>query len=456
MVTIPFAYQAYSRSTSLQPSSICRNLFVEKDDTGNTDNELDALLIQRPGLTRYQQLPANIRGFFRSENVNDPRLYAVSGNQLVAIDGANSFPVGTVTNDGLSVKFAPTFDKLALVSGGDIYTYFQDDQTAGVFGKLAMPDDRRVIDITEINNYIIIACSDGRFFWLLPGSNQVGALDFLTAESSTDGLVSVQRIGDEVYFFGVSSVEVWSATGDLDIPFERSNGRNLNAGLLFRDTVKLVDNTLLWVGTTGYVYRANTVPERVSDASIEERIANRTGSLSALTLTIEGHQFYILKVPGQGSFAYDFGTKKWCEFASLGRTTWRPAFSVVVDTDTLVADDSSGLVWRVDADSNQDDGVAIERVATGLVKLPAKPARNQSFQMDVGSSGPCTWRLRWHDAQEDDFPARYETMTARKGNDRISLYRLNQARGQYRIFEISILDNVRVRFGDASANEAFE
>lgn len=456
MVAIPFAFQAYSRTSSLQPASICRNLYVEKDASGNTANEDGAMLVQRPGLTRYQQLPANLRGFFLSENVNDARLYAVASDKLYAINGVTADVVGTVANDGLSVAFAPTFDKMALVSGGKLYTYFQDDQSTGTFGQVQMPDDRPVIDITEINNYIIIACADGRFFWLLPGSNQVGALDFLTAESSTDGLVGVKRIGDEVYFFGVSSVEVWSATGDLDIPFQRSNGRNLATGLLFRDTVRLLDNTLFWVGTSGYVYRASTVPQRVSDASIEERISKRTGPLSALTLTVEGHQFYCLKIPGQGTLAYDAATQRWCEFSSLNRSTWRPAFSVVVDADTLVADDDSGLIWRVDPARNTDDGEAIERVATGLVKLPATAQRNDSFSMDVGASAACRFRLRWKDALDNDYPDRYEYMPARKGNDRITLYRLGQARGQYRSFEISIVDDVRVRFGDASANEGWQ
>lgn len=456
MPAIPFAFQSYHRTTSLQPDSICRNLFVEKDVSGNTSNEQNAMLIQRPGLTRYQQMPANVRGFFLSENVNDPRLYTVAGDTLYAINGVTADVIGKVADDGQSVAFAPTYDKMAIVSGGKLYTYFQDDQTTGTFGQVQMPDDRQVIDIATLNSYIIIACADGRFYWLLPGTNQVGALDFLTAESSTDGLVGVRGLVDEMYFFGVSSVEVWQATGDLDIPFQRANGRNLNAGLLFRDTVAgPFDNTLMWVGTTGYVYRADSVPKRVSDPSVEERIANRTGPLSALVLTIEGHQFYCLKIPGQGTYCYDIATQKWCEFSTLGRSTWRPAFSVVVDTDTLVADDSSGLIWRVDAKVNTDDGTPMERVATGIVTLPPKPERNNSFSMDVGSSGPCRWRLRWHDAVEDDYPTDYQYLTARKGNDRITLYRLGQARGQYRTFEISILDDVRVRFGDAAANEAF-
>jgi hypothetical protein len=456
MPSIPFAYQSYNRTSSLQPASICRNLFAEKDATGNTTNEDGTMLLQRPGLTRYQQLPANIRGFFLSENVNDARLYAVAGDQVLAINGTSAAAIGTVLNDEQSVAFAPTFDKMAIASGGSLYTYFQDDQTTGTFGKIAMPDDRQVIDIAELNNYIIVACADGRFFWLLPGKNAIGALDFLTAESSTDGLVAVKRIGDELYFFGVSSIEVWSATGDLDLPFVRSNGRNLNAGLLFRDTVRLLDNTLMWVGTTGYVYRADTVPKRISNASIEERIAKRTGPLSALSLTIEGHQFYCLKIPGQGTFCYDGATTKWCEFASLGRSTWRPAFSVVVGSDTLLADDSSGLIWRFDPDVNTDDGAAMERVATGTITLPPKPQRNNNFAIDVGASAPCNFRLRWHDAMEPDFPDAYETMAARAGNDRLSLYRLNQARGQYRTFEISVIDDVRVRFGDARANEAWQ
>lgn len=456
MVSIPFAYRSYERSSSLQPASICRNLYVEADDSGNTANENGAILMQRPGLTRYQTLPNNIRGFFLSENVLDSRLYAVSGSAVVAINGTTADPVGTVANDGLTVAFAPTFDKMALASGGFLYTYFQDDQAGGTFGQIAMPDNRRVIDVADINNYVIVACPDGRFFWLLPGENEIGALDFLTAESSTDGLVAVHRLGDELYFFGVSSIEVWGATGDLDIPFQRANGRNLNAGLLDRDTVRLIDNTLIWVGTTGYVYRASTVPQRISDPAIEEMISNRTGPLSAITLTVEGHQFYVLKIPGQGSMAYDISTKKWCEFATLGRATWRPGHAVIVGDDSLLADDSSGLIWRLDASRNNDDGIAIERVATGLVKLPQRPVRNQSFALEVGCSDPCNFRLRWRDALDSDFPQRYEIMPARRGNDRVTLYRLPQARGQFRIFELSVVDDVRVRIGDATANEAWQ
>ncbi|SFQ00518.1 hypothetical protein SAMN04488241_1213 [Sphingomonas rubra] len=81
-------------------------------------------------------------------------------------------------------------------------------------------------------------------------------------------------------------------------------------------------------------------------------------------------------------------------------------------------------------------------------------ARKREIIMPPGYQINCQFRLRWHDALEDGFPDAYEYMDARRGNDRITLYRLGQARGQYRTFEISIVDPVRVRFGDATANEA--
>lgn len=456
MPTIPFAYQTYDRSTALQPQSVCKNLFVEQDSSGNTTNEAAAMLVQRPGLTRYQTLPANIRGFFLSENVNDNRLYTVAGNQLLAINGFNASTVGTVANDGQTVAFAPTLDKMAIASGGNLYTYFQDANNAGSFGQVAMPDGRPVIDITELNNYVIIACSDGRFYWILPGTNVVGALDFLTAESSTDGLQAVQRIGDEIYFFGTSSIEVWTATGDLDIPFIRSNGRNLSVGLLFRDTVQLMDNSVFWVGSTGYVYRASNSPVRVSTASIEEQIRKRTGPLSALVYTVEGHQFYCLKIPGRGTYCYDASTQKWCQFQTKGLAVWSPTYSTVVGADTLLASDANTIVWRSNPEINTDDGAQMERVATATIPLPQRPVKNQSFSMDVGCSGPCNWRLRWKDALEDDYNVQYQIMPSQRNNDRISLRRMNRAYGQYRTFEISIVDDVRVRFGDALANEAYD
>lgn len=448
---IPLALRSYERTAALQPEVVLKNMFIEKDESENSDTQV--IRIQRPGLTPHVTLAGRARGLFFSENALDNRVYAAVGGQLVALNGVGSTVIGPIANDDLAVTFAPSFFQTGIASAGNFYVLDQRTPTPALT-QVAMPDGRVAIDVTDLNNYIIIACPDGRFYWLVPGQTTIDPLNFATAESSPDGLIAIKRIGDEVYFFGESSVEVWSSTGDSALPFIRSSGRNFSRGILDRDTIQIVDNTIFWVGENGTVYRAANVPNRISNHGIEERIRRRTAPLSTLTLTVDAHEFYVLKIPGQGTFAYDASTQAWCEFGTFNETVWRPQHSVFTGDDFLLSDQNTGKIWRLDYNNNTDDGIPIERVISGTVRLPATPTRNDNFHADVASSIPTSIRIRWRNAAEDFGP--YSVMRARAGNDRVSIFRLGRAIGQFRTFELSCIENSRIQIGDCWANETDE
>ncbi|RYF12947.1 MAG: hypothetical protein EOO77_16585 [Oxalobacteraceae bacterium] len=420
MVDIPLALNAYERTASLLPEVICRNVFIEKDDSDPSNPRV--VRIQRPGLKPFMVLPNGIRGLYFSEYTLDNRIYAATGADLVVFENNSYSLVGNIGNDERGVSFAPSFDKIAVASAGGLYTLLRNATTnTTTFGKITMPDNRRVGDVAELNNYIVVACPDGRFYWIAPGENSVQALNFLTAESSNDGLVAVQRVGDELYFFGNQSTEVWAATGDVNIPFQRSPGRNFTRGILGRDTVRIVDNTAFWVADNGVVYRASTTPQRISNHGIEERISKRSGELSALTVTVDAHEFYVLKVPGQGSFAYDAATKLWCEFSTLNRDTWAPGSSIQIDTTAYLADEDTGAIWTLDPGTTSDAGLQIERLVTGTIELPTKPTRNDNFRVDLGADRACNVDVRWKDSQ--GTWSKWVTLKAKGGNERLAFFR---------------------------------
>ncbi|WP_157220623.1 hypothetical protein [Flavisphingomonas formosensis] len=456
MQDIPLGLQSYERQTSFAPPVELVNFYIEADQSQSEPSQVNRL--QRPGLAPFTTAAGPVRALYQQDGVQGGQSFAVASDSLqtVAADGSVS-DLGTVADDGKSAKFAAAFDKLAVASGGKLYFL-----SGSTLTEVAIPDsdtdpeNRFARDICDLNNYIVMICPDGRFFWINPGESTIDPLDFATAESSADGLVACASLIGELYLFGSSSVEVWQSTGNADLPFQRAAGRNFSKGCMHRDTVKSLDNTLFWLGDNGVVYRSSSVPMRVSNHGIEERIAKRSGDPSALTITYGGHEFYVLKIPGEGSFAYDVESKSWSEFASTGFTEFRPSHALNLASGILLGDAHSGKIWTFDDTRGDDDGEVMLRKVTGTVSIPSRRSiRNDSFALRVGSSAPCSYRLRWHDGQSS-YPDNYRMLPARAGVDQLTAYRLGHIRDSFRTFEVSIVDPVIARISSATANEAFQ
>jgi hypothetical protein len=260
------------------------------------------------------------------------------------------------------------------------------------------------------------------------------------------------NIRSEIFFFGTQSMEVWQPTGDADIILVRANGRELDKGLMARDTLQRFDNDGIFLGTDGIVYRIDQIPQRVSNVGIEERIRIRTGEPSAFTYTLDGHSIYALNVPGVGTFAFDVLTGEWAEYSTTTVIDgWRARSSCAYGSTVLIGDGLSGRVFKLDPNSNSDDGVVFERAASGVVAFHGSRQRNDTISVHVGSNQPFQVRMRIRDGLGPWSDYRIKLTQA--ANEIVYFFRLGAARQPCRVVEFSCVADVPFRISGAWANE---
>lgn len=435
-----------ANSGSLLPPVVLRNLYLESDKSGISPD--GTVRVQRPGLSLVRNYPAVIRGVHHHVTTATSEQLVASGSNLYS----GTANIGMIGGTGL-VGMASTPFATVIRSGDDAYLY------EGSLEALPMPDDAprdgAVQDVDQLNGYGLFLIGNGRFYWLEPGDTEIDPLNYATAESLPDDGVAIRRLGDEIWIFGAQNVEVWQSTGDQDAPFQRAAGRSFERGCLYRDTVRRFDNTLVWVGDDYQVYRAVNVPQVISDPDIARRIRRAGGECSAWTFGVDGHDFYVLRVPGQGTLVYDASTKLWCDFSSLDLPHWLPWVGYQ-DGGTIYAGSSGGgALWRVEPYAGTDAGQPIERIVSGTVAMRGRPLRNDSISIGVSAIADTAIRVRWADGQ-DELPSSYEDLSVRAPQDVTVLWRLGSTDEPLRRFEVSSIAPERIAIYGMIANEGWK
>jgi hypothetical protein len=463
--TVPFAREAYERVRASTPETTLLNWIVEEDDSGSVPGDPRArepqrMLLQRPGLSAFATLPGPVQALYAPRNTAFADCYAVAGNKLYSVTSGGSRKLGDLVGSTGRVSIAANFDRLAIVSYPHFYLYGASKAgTSSTFRQVTIPNFEgptpKAVAVVMLNSYFVVACEDGTIFWLVPGEDEVDGLHFANAEASPDGLVGVATLSGNLFFFGNTTTEVWQPTGNADLPFQPTTGQNYSRGAVHRDTIVNIDNSVIWVGEDGKVYRAGDTPGRISTNGIDERLKLRSGAPGAWTFSHDGHLFYVLTIPGQGTFAYDLQTKTWSEFGSQGYDYWRPRVGCQTSAGWLCGDSVTGAIWRI-SDNATDAGTPIIRRASATVALKGGPKRVDNLVLDVGCSAPCEWRVRWADADEQLSAQEWISVPAsRAGDDSLSLYRIGAARSPRRTFEVEITDPCVVRLSQARIGEAW-
>lgn len=369
---IPLGLSAYKRA-DLPPVTL-KNYYYEKAPTNREDQ---VVLIPRPRLKGYANAGAGpVRGLFRKSGVIHGRMLSLSGGSLYRIDAGEGTLVGEVVGSR-RMSAAGNASHVVLAAGASAYS------TDGVaMATITIPDGQNVIAVAALNSYFLFAVeASGRFYWSAIGGITVDALDYATAESQADELQTLHVIDGLVLLLGRLSLEFWQPTGDLDLPFQRIDGRTFGIGIVSADTARqLVVNgseTLAWVGADGKVYRTAPNPVRISDHAMEERIAQAEATtLYAADYPWMGHDFYVLHIPGQGSFACDLSTGFWDEVTSYGKALFRGAVSAIGPNDEpLLGDDTTGTIYELSDDERDDEGDPVVFECTGLIENSGAPVR---------------------------------------------------------------------------------
>lgn len=398
---IPLGQASYGRA-DLPPMSLVNYSYEQAPS--NLEDQV--ALIPRPRLRSFAAPGAGpLNGLYRKGGVMSAAGTGSSG-AIIALSGTTLYKVnqndGTATSigtvDGATNRMSAEGDEnvVVLCRGTKVYS------TNGVsLTQITFPDSMNVYGVDTLNSYFLFSSQLGRFYWSAIGGTTVDALDYATAESQPDDLMTLKVIGDELWLLGRLSVEVWQPTGDLDLPFQRIGGRVFGIGITARDTCQKFNvnglDTMCWLGTDRRVYRTNPNPQRISTPWLEEKlmgIATSTTDNSvnpyACTYSWDGHDFYVLHIPGEGSFAYDLSTGLWDELTSYERALFRGCVSATgVNGQPLLGDDTTNTIWEMTTDqiTDGDDPVVFEH--TGLLDVPDAPVRchNVSLDLSPGTSG---------------------------------------------------------------------
>lgn len=368
---LEFTKGAYNRSDVGLPQARLQNFYVEKTEGGPS---ADARL-PRPGLAESYVVGAGpIRVEYQQKGVFDGDKFVVSGTQVYR----ETTLIGSVIGDE-NARIAASASQLVVVSGGAAYLY-----DGATFAIITDPDLPEVSDVTTLaGRFIYTEVDTDRFFWsVVNDAADIDGLAFATAEGSPDANVAMAVLGDQLFFFGQITTEMWFPTGDQDAPFQRTQGLRYDRGCAAQGTVVQMDNGLFWLGNDRIVYRTGNSPQRLSTHGVEEslRKCSSIETCSGFYVTFDGHSFYVLGIPGQGTYAYDAATREWAEWTSYGKTAFRVTSCVMVDGAAYMGDAESGQVWTFDPDQYADGSDVI----TGLVSCFYPRSAGVEFNFMVG------------------------------------------------------------------------
>lgn len=364
MTALAYAKGTYRRLAAGLPELRAVNMFVEAAATSQDG----VVIISRPGLQQDRVLGSGpVRGLFQQAGTLDDQVFAVSGDTLQS--GSMS---AAITGTG-PVSFAGSALEMVATAGAEMVR--TDGNTAAA---VTFPDGAAVVAVAYLGGYFIaIRGGSQRFYWsALRDATKWDGLDYASAESSPDPLRDIVVVGDVIWLLGAATVEPWAITGDADLPFARIEGRNMQRGVIATGCAVEMDSALFWVGDDHRVYRSGAVPEGLSDAGIEERIARST-TVSAFTFAYEGHKFFAVRLDTE-TLLYDVATGEWCEFASFGLPNWRARCAAYVDGQALLGDDTSGAVWALSDAALQDGNLPMTKLFTAF-----QPVQDGSFTLDV-------------------------------------------------------------------------
>jgi hypothetical protein len=437
------------------------NLFPVVDET--RQGKEVAALYGTPGLDLLNTIGVGaIRGVFSSVN---GRAFVVSGAEVYEISSTYTPTLrGTMSSDVTLVTMDENFTQLFICDQEKLYTL---TYSSNAFAEVTDGDLPDAATCTYLDGYTIINKVDSGEFYIsaLQDATSWDALDFATAESSPDLLVRPFGALGQLWLFGERTTEVWYNSGDLNFPFARINGANMQTGCSAPFSVVSMDNSVFWLGNSqdgkGIVYRAQGYsPQRISTHAIERAI-NDTGDLSGIrgyTYQQDGHSFYVLTGGNlETTFVYDASTQLWHERAFLEEDgTWSTHLAsscMFAFGKHIVGDRTNGNIYEMSLDVYSDAGNEIKRQRTFThIHDEAKRFRINELQVDfeygVGlQSGQGFNPLAWLEISDDGaktWGSELQASIGAVGNYKTRAVWRKLGYGDLITFRVSISDPVKV------------
>lgn len=317
---------------------------------------------QRPGLMAVYTNTNEKRCIERHKSLH----YAVIGSKFYRFDGINLTELGTLgTMTGRCTMIFNDNDQVMISDGTTAYYY-----NGAILQVTSLPPGVTCGNLAYLGGYGIFNQPGTGVFWItgVNDFSSVDALDFATAESSPDNLVTVFTDHNELWLPGTTTTEVWQLSGGTDFPFTAYTNAKIERGTGAGLSLAGEDNTIFFLGDDGIVYRADGYrPLRVSTAPIEEAIANvsaasRSAAYSTL-YTWRGNKFLTMTFGTELTVQLNIGSGLWNRAKTFGLSYWRIIGSAGHHSDYVLT--ATGIASL--AKLNQDEGSTIYR---GAVSAP--------------------------------------------------------------------------------------
>lgn len=211
------------------------------------------------------------------------------------------------------------------------------------------------------------------------------------------------------------------------------------------------------------VTASNTTPIEISQLNVMAVVRGKIDNpkLRAWTYTLDGHDYYVLKLGTDGkTFVFDLSTNQWSWWSSDQSVRWRTSVGMnwvssgniplMHGSNIVVGDDSYGVLWVLDPEKGQDDSLLGEeeipypRVATGQMISRDRifvPVYSVDLTASLGEPALTanSVTLEYSDDQGHTYVTADEPRTVEEGNydQEFSWRSLGLVRAPGRLFRIS-------------------
>lgn len=362
-----------------------QNLYLEARPQGEKSQ---IVALSTPGLRQFANVGSVVRGWLYYER--DNVVYLVAGATLYELSAAGALTSrGTLDTSSGFVGIAHNGDMLGIVDGAKVYTF---DIGTNTLDNTVTSSPANAETIAYQDGYFIVSVADSDRFYIGEGATW-DTLDFASAESSPDDIVSVYADQSEVILFGSTTTEFWQNNGGADFPYARIPGAANEWGLAARQSIAKFDNSIMYLARnrSGQVMVAKLngyLPQKVSSHDLDRIINGYTATSDAVAYSymLNGHSMYVISFPTGGeTWLYDGSSGAWSSLVSNGETRHRTQRGLTAFNKVLASDFDSGLVYELRSDEYTDNGETVVRelVSPHVVSPDGERVTVDCFRIDA-------------------------------------------------------------------------
>ena len=170
-------------------------------------------------------------------------LFRVMGDELISVDSTGAYTSVGIIPGGDRVRFAYSFDYLAIAAGGKMYLYDGAKMEAVTDGDLG-----EVLDIVWVDGYFMT--TDGAYLVVTDLENpfSVNPFKYGSSEADPDDIVALLKIKNEVYAVNRYTIEIFDNVGGITFPFQRIEGAQIEKGAISRDSACVFLEAVAFIG----------------------------------------------------------------------------------------------------------------------------------------------------------------------------------------------------------------